>query len=107
MTTAFHARVYGRFIEIQSNLRRKKLYRTNQDSNFLAGSQSNRDNVRSPIESKREIQTQHLKRCFFLRNRPIYFQINSTSVNRPIKKNKSSFCSIEINSMLPTQFSFS
>ena len=25
MTTIFHARLYGRFIEIQSNLRRKKL----------------------------------------------------------------------------------
>ena len=106
MTTPFHARVYGRFIELQSNLMRKKLYRTNQGSNFLAGSQSNRDNVRSPIESKREIQT-HLKRCFFLRNRPIHFEINSTSVNRPIKQNKSSFCSIEINNPLPTQFSFS
>ena len=28
---------YGRFIEITSNLRRKKLLRTNQGSNFLGG----------------------------------------------------------------------
>ena len=27
--TAFHSSVYGRFTEIQSNLRRKKLHRTN------------------------------------------------------------------------------
>ena len=29
MTTVFHAWAYGRFIEIQSNLRRKKLHRMN------------------------------------------------------------------------------
>ena len=45
MTTVFHAWLYGRFIEIQSNLRKKKLHRTNQGSNFLGGSLSNRMNV--------------------------------------------------------------
>ena len=45
VTTVFHAWVYGRFIQIQSNLRRKKLHRTNQGSNFLGSSFSNRDNV--------------------------------------------------------------
>ena len=45
MTTVFHARTYGRFIETQSNLRRKKLHRTNQGSNFLGSSLSNKDNV--------------------------------------------------------------
>ena len=45
MTTVFHKRLYGRFIEIQSNLRREKLQRTDQGSNFLEGSFSNRDNV--------------------------------------------------------------
>ena len=38
VTTVFHAWVYGRVIEIQSNLRRKNLHRTNQSSNFLGGS---------------------------------------------------------------------
>ena len=38
MTTVFHAWPYGRFIEIQRNLRRKKLHRTNQGPNFLGGS---------------------------------------------------------------------
>ena len=38
MTTVFHAWPYGRFIEIQSSLKRKKLRRTNQGSNFLGGS---------------------------------------------------------------------
>ena len=44
MTTVFHAWPCGRFIEKQSNLRRKKLHRTNQGSNFLGGNFRNRDN---------------------------------------------------------------
>ena len=35
MTTVFHARPHSRFIEIQSNLRRQKLHRTNQSSIYL------------------------------------------------------------------------
>ena len=35
MTAVFHARPYGRFIEIQSNLWRNKLHRTNQSYIFL------------------------------------------------------------------------
>ena len=35
MTAALHARSYGRFIKIKSKLRRKKLDRTSQCSNFL------------------------------------------------------------------------
>ena len=34
MTTVFHTWLYGRFIEIQSNLRKKKLQRMNQGCNF-------------------------------------------------------------------------
>ena len=71
MATVFHTWAYGRFIEIQSNLRRKKLHRTNQRSNFLGDSFSNRDNVRAPIPFRREGQPQHLERRFFLKNRPI------------------------------------
>ena len=35
MTTVFHAWPYYTFMKIKGNLRRKKLYRTNQNSNFL------------------------------------------------------------------------
>ena len=35
MTTVFHAWPYGRFIEIQSNLRRKKLHRRIKAPIFL------------------------------------------------------------------------
>ena len=87
MTTVFHAWPYGRFIGLQSNLRRKKLHKTNQGSNFLRGSFSNRDHVRAQIQFRRESQPQHLKRRFFLKNRPTHFHINSTSVFRPVKRN--------------------
>ena len=101
VATVFHGWPYGRFIEIHSHLRRKKLHRTNQGTNFLGGSFSNRDNVMAPIQFRRESHTQHLKRSFFLKNRAIHFHINSTSVIRPVKRNQLSFFSIEINRPLP------
>ena len=64
MVTVFHAWLYGKFVEIQSNLRRKKLYRTNQGSNFLGGSFGNKYNVRATIKFTRESRPKHLKRFF-------------------------------------------
>ena len=101
MTTVFHALPYGRFVEIQTNLRRQKLHRNNQGSNFLGGSFSNRDNVRAPIPFRRESQPKYLKRWFFLKNGPSHFHISSTSVVRPVKWNQLSFSSIKINEPLP------
>ena len=100
MKAVFHAWPYSRFIELKSNLRRKKLNRTNQDSNFLVGGLSNRNNVSSPIQFKRKRPLHHLKRLFFLKNKPIHFHINSTSVIRPIKLYQHDF-PIEINKPLP------
>ena len=60
MTTAFHTWPYGRFREIQSNLRRKKLHRMNQGFNFLGGRFSNRDNTRALIQFRRQSQPQFL-----------------------------------------------
>ena len=45
MATVFLAKLYARFVEIKSSLKRKKLYRTNQSFNFLGSSFSNRDNI--------------------------------------------------------------
>ena len=42
MTTVFYSWLNGRFIEMQSNFRRKKLHRTNEGSNSLGGTVSNR-----------------------------------------------------------------
>ena len=42
----------------------------------------------------------------FLKNRPIHFNINSTSVIRPVKQNQLSFSSIEINKPLPAPVQF-
>ena len=76
-----HQPRYGtRFIEIQSNLRRKKLYRMNQEFNFLGGTFGNTENIKVPIQFKRESQPQHLKRQFFLKHRSIHFHINSIIV---------------------------
>ena len=58
----FYIRPYGRFIEIKSNLRRKKPCRTNQSPHFLRAIFSNRGKVRPPIQFRGERQTQHLKR---------------------------------------------
>ena len=57
---------------------------------------SNRNNVRAPIQFRREGQPQQLKRLFFLKNTTIHFHINRTSVIRPVKQNQLSFPSIEI-----------
>ena len=100
MTTVFHAWPYRRFIEKQSKFRKKKLHRTNQGSNFLGGSFSNRHNLRAPIQFRRESQLQHLKESFFFKNRPIHFHINSTSIIRLVKRNQLSFSSIEIDKLL-------
>ena len=73
MTTAFHARPYGRFIEIKKNFGRKKFDRTSQGSNFLESSFSNRDNSRAPIQFRRERQSQHLQSWFSSRAEPPIF----------------------------------
>ena len=73
MTAVFHAWTYGRFIEIQGNLRRKKIPRTNQRFNFLGGSFKNRDNVRAPIKFRRESQPSILKHDFLSRTEPSIF----------------------------------
>ena len=53
----------------------------NQGSSF-GGGFSIRHTVRAPAQFGRESQPQHLERLFFLKNRPIHFHINSTSVIR-------------------------
>ena len=73
MTTVFHARLFGRFREIQNNLRRKKLNRTNQSSNSLEGSFSSRDNVTTVIQFRRERQTEHFENDFSSRKDPSIF----------------------------------
>ena len=68
-----HGQPIGRFIEIQRNLRRKKLHRSNQGSNFLGGSFSNKDNVRAQIQFRRESQPFILKDYFSTRIGPSIF----------------------------------
>ena len=56
MTTVFHTWMCGRFIEILSNLGRKKLHRTNQGSNFLGGSFNNIGNVSPNLNPPSNLQ---------------------------------------------------
>ena len=44
----------------------------NQGSNFLGGSFSNSDKVRTPTQFRRENQSQCPKRLFFLRDQSIF-----------------------------------
>ena len=85
MNKVFHAWLHGRFIEIKSNLRRKKLHRTYKGSNFSESSFSNRDYMRASIQFRRERQSHDLERWFSLKNRPIHFY-KSTRVIRPVKQ---------------------
>ena len=64
MPTVFHARLYGRFIEIYGNLRKKKLCRTNQGSSFLGGSFNNKTECKGPDPIYREEQPSILKDDF-------------------------------------------
>ena len=95
MTTVFHVWPYGGFIEIQRNLRKKKLHRTNQSSNFLTDSCSNRV-PQSSLEEK--VNPSTLKDEFSSRADPSIFtsvapvlleQSNSTSWVFPALKSTS------------------
>ena len=72
--------MHGCMVDLKK-YRAKKLHRINQDSNFLGGNFSNRDNVRDQIQFRRESQPQHFKRRFFLKNTLIHFHISNTSVS--------------------------
>ena len=77
----------------QRNLKRKKLYRTNEGSTFPGGSFGHKNNVRAPVQYRREIQRQHLKRWFCPKKRIIHFHRSN--------KTNSVFSSIKINKPLP------
>ena len=71
---------------------------------FEANKFSNRVNVRAPIQFGRESQLHHLTKWLFLKNRPIHFYINRTSVIKLIKWNKLSPSSIEIKALQSSPF---
>ena len=60
-TTVFHASLDSRFIEINFNLKRKKLYRVKKTSNFLSDRFSSRDNTSAPIQFRKERQCHYLQ----------------------------------------------
>ena len=54
---------------------------TSGEKNFI-------ERIKAQIRFTRENQPQHLKRWFFLKNRPIHCHINSTCFIRPVKQNQ-------------------
>ena len=71
MTIVFHTWLYGKFIEIQDNLRRKKLQRTNQGSIFLKAILAI-EIMSEPSSLEEKVKPSILKDDFFLKNRPIH-----------------------------------
>ena len=97
MTTVFYAWLYRRFIEIQSNLRRKKLHRTIQSSSFHGGSFRDRGNLRAPVQIGIEMFN---SKMIFSQEQTHSFSHHSTRVIRLIKQHELSFPRIEINKPL-------
>ena len=62
--TSFHAWPHGRLIEIQINLRRKKLSTTNPGSSFHGGSFSNTDHTRAQFNLEEKVNPRILKDNF-------------------------------------------
>ena len=86
MTTIFYARQSDRFIGIKSNLRRRKLCRTNRGSNFLGSSFSNRDNARTQCILEKKDSPSILKRGFSLRTEQSFFTLITPELfNQPNK----------------------
>ena len=69
MKTGFHAMPYGRSEETKKHSS-MKLHATNQSFNFLGANFSNRDNIRAPIQFRREILPQYLQKPFLFRLEP-------------------------------------
>ena len=95
MTAVFHAWPYGWFKVIQSNLRRKKLHIKNQYFNSLGGFFSNRDNVRAPIQFRRESQPSMLKDNFSSWTNPSIFTSIVLLVITPVKRYQLSFSELK------------
>ena len=70
MKTAFYARSN---VEINSNVRTKKLRRTSEDSNFLEGSFSNKDNARAFIQLEEKENASIINNNFSSRTSPSIF----------------------------------
>ena len=62
MTIVSHVRSEGRLIKIKDNIKRKRLLRGNQASNFLGDSFSNKGKLSYPIQFKPKRQSQYLIR---------------------------------------------
>ena len=93
-------------LEIQSNLRRKKLHRMSQGSNLLGGSFSNSNNVRAQPNLEERVNPNTLKEDFFSRtDQFIFTSILSVFLDQS-KETSPVFSSIEINKPPPAPVHF-
>ena len=90
MTVVFHAKLNSRFIEIKSNLWRKKLYRTNWGSSFLGVNFCIKNKVRASIQRRKHKEPNHYRRWFFFNNKPTHYYINKTSQMKKVCDQESS-----------------
>ena len=72
ITTVFHTWLYGRFMEIQSNLRKRNVIERIKAPIFLEALLVI-EIMEAPIQFKRESQSQHHKIWFFIRKDPTIF----------------------------------
>ena len=100
VTTVFHWWSHGRFVEMQINHRRKKLHRTNQGSNFLKDSFSNKIMYEPQYNLEEKVNPSILKDEFSSVTDPLFFMstepvlldwLNETSWVFPALKSTSHF----------------
>ena len=92
MTTVFHARINSKFIEIKSNLKRKKFHKMNQGSNFLGASFT--ETMKQPLSNLEETGRKRSLKNYFFMKRFIHFHINISRFIRTIYK-KTEFSTIK------------
>ena len=90
MTTVFHARQYGRFVEIKNNLKRKFI-KIIKAPIFLEELLAIEIRYEPQSNSEEKDNPSILKDDFSSKNKCTQFHINSTSVISMVKRNKFEF----------------
>lgn len=73
MTNTLSGRLDGKFVKTKHSVWWQTLRKTNGSTNFLRGTVTNRNNMRTPLHFRKERQSQHLKLWFSLNTEPWFF----------------------------------
>ena len=93
MVTLFTVRPYSRFIETKCNSGRNE---ERIKAPIFLHAISAIEKMQEPRPYLKEGQFRHLKKLFFLKNKPTRFHIKNTRGIGPVKRNKLRFSSVEI-----------